>query len=200
MIVGLTGGIGSGKSSAADVFKDLGIDVVNADQIAREVVKPGTEALLTIRRHFGDQVLSGDELDRARLREIIFQSPSEKAWLESLLHPIIRKEMLARLAVTTSPYAILEAPLLFENNLEEFCHRTILIDVSVPVQIKRTATRDNTSDEKVKAIIQSQMPREEKLRKADYIVNNEEDRDALKAQVLRLDQILRLMAANSEFL
>lgn len=200
MIVGLTGGIGSGKTSASLIFRELAIDVVNADEVARKVVEPGSIALETIHRHFGDQVLYGDHLNRSKLREIIFRSETEKKWLEELLHPIIRDEMFKQLNAAASPYAILEAPLLFENNLEQFCNRTILVDVPTQIQIERASLRDNAPEEQIQSIIQSQMPRVKRLKKADYILDNSGDEDSLKAQVLRLDQILRLMASNSDFL
>lgn len=199
MIVGLTGGIGTGKSTAAQFFKDLGITVVDADQVARDVVEPGTEALHQIATRFGDSVITNGHLDRKQLRQVIFSDSAAKTWLEQLLHPLIRKEMMSQLEAAQSPYAILEAPLLFENKLEQRCHRTILVDIPEQLQIERASSRDQTSSEEIQQIIELQMPREAKKQKADYVLDNSGTSEDLNNQILRLDQILRLLAANAEF-
>ncbi|MDK2595834.1 dephospho-CoA kinase [Pseudoalteromonas obscura] len=172
-ILGLTGGIGAGKSAATNYFQSLNIDIVDADIVAREVVMPGTQGLNSIVAHFGDDILSADgTLDRTKLRSIIFDNKEHKAWLNALLHPIIRAQILTQLAQATSPYCILCAPLLFENGLERYCQKTLLIDVPLDVQIARTCNRDNVPQEQVKNIIAAQMSREDKCQKADYIVDN----------------------------
>jgi dephospho-CoA kinase len=201
LIVGLTGGIGSGKSTVAAIFKELGIKVVDADQVAREVVEPGTEALSRIAEHFGKDILNDDgTLNRAELRNRIFGNTTEKTWLENLLHPIIRQEMLKHLDSANSPYKILEAPLLFENGIQKLCVKSILVDVPVEMQIQRSSTRDSSSEESIQKIIDAQMPRTEKQALADYIIDNSGDEEALKLQVMRLDQILRLLVSNPEFI
>ncbi len=172
-ILGITGGIGSGKSAVSAMFEGLGIKVVDADVVAREVVEPGSTGLKKITEYFGDEILtSSSTLDRAKLRTIIFADESKKQWLNSLLHPLIRESMLRQLQKATSSYVILVAPLLFENGLEKFCNRTLLVDVPVEVQITRTTARDNVSTELAEQIIASQMSRDDKLLKADDILDN----------------------------
>ncbi|TGV19512.1 dephospho-CoA kinase [Pseudoalteromonas sp. MEBiC 03607] len=172
-ILGITGGIGSGKSAVSAMFEELGIKVVDADVVAREVVETGSTGLKKITEYFGDEILtSSSTLDRAKLRTIIFADESKKQWLNSLLHPLIRESMLRQLQKATSSYVILVAPLLFENGLEKFCNRTLLVDVPVEVQITRTTARDNVSTELAEQIIASQMSRDDKLLKADDILDN----------------------------
>ncbi|TCS41706.1 dephospho-CoA kinase [Reinekea marinisedimentorum] len=183
MIVGLTGGIGSGKSTASRLFKTKGIDVVDADVVAREVVAPGKPALEAIAKHFGVDILANGELNRPLLREIIFNDPEQKNWLETLLHPLIHKEILQQLNTAKSLYSILEAPLLFENRLHDLCEQTILVDIPVELQLSRASQRDNTSEQAVQAIISSQMPRAEKLKLADIVLDNSADVATLAHQV-----------------
>ncbi|KZN65954.1 hypothetical protein N473_10320 [Pseudoalteromonas luteoviolacea CPMOR-1] len=186
-ILGLTGGIGAGKTAATRYFESMGIDVVDADIVAREVVMPGSVGLKSIIAHFGDEVLTTEgTLNRAKLRSIIFDNEAQKDWLNALLHPLIREQLITQLEQATSPYAILCAPLLFENGLQRFCHKTLLIDVPVEVQIARTSERDKVPQEQVKNIIAAQMSRENKCQKADYIINN--DRPLAEVQ-LDLDKL-----------
>ena len=200
MIVGLTGGIGCGKSTVARFFSELGITVVDADQVARDVVLPGTDTLRAIEEHFGSQVIKEDQsLNRPQLRQLIFNNPDDKIWLENLLHPIIRKQMLAELDESKSIYSILEAPLLFENHLEAHCVKTVLVDVPVELQIRRATQRDNADANAIQAIMDAQLPRSAKLEKADYVIDNSGNHDNTKMQVMRLDQILRLLAATEDF-
>ncbi len=200
MIVGLTGGIGCGKSTVARFFAELGITVVDADQVARDVVLPGTDTLRAIEEHFGSQVIKKDRsLNRPQLRQLIFSNPDDKTWLENLLHPIIRKQMLAELNESKAIYSILEAPLLFENQLEVYCAKTVLVDVPVELQIQRATQRDNADANAIQAIMDAQLPRSTKLEKADYAIDNSGDHDNTKMQVMRLDQILRLLAATEDF-
>ena len=142
-VVGLTGGIGSGKTAASDWFAAQGIVVVDADLVSRQVVEPGRPALARIREHFGDTVLQADgSLDRAALRNIVFAAPDERRWLEQLLHPLIAQEIVRQLAAAGSPYALLVSPLLFETGQKAFVKRTLLVDVPAEVQRARTAARD----------------------------------------------------------
>lgn len=153
-ILGLTGGIGSGKSAVSAMFEKLGITVVDADIVAREVVEPGSVGLKKIVEHFGKTILTSEGvLDRAKLRGIIFDNETEKAWLNALLHPLIRESMLKQLQQATSDYVILVAPLLFENGLEKLCNHTLLIDVPVTTQITRTSARDNVSEAQAKKLL-----------------------------------------------
>ncbi|WP_196157057.1 dephospho-CoA kinase [Reinekea sp. G2M2-21] len=200
MIVGLTGGIGCGKSTVARFFAELGITVVDADQVARDVVSPGTDALKSIKQHFGSQVIKEDQsLNRPQLRQLIFDNHDDKTWLENLLHPIIRKQMLTELDESKSIYSILEAPLLFENHLEAYCAKTVLVDVPVDLQIQRATQRDNADASTIQTIVDAQLPRSAKLEKADYVIDNSGDYNNAKMQVMRLDQILRLLAATEDF-
>lgn len=173
IIIGLTGGIGSGKSAVSNKFKQLGINIVDADIVAREVVAIGSDGLSQISNHFGADILHVDKtLNRAKLREIIFKDDNKKAWLNNLLHPMIRDQIVHQLNQATSPYVILVAPLLFENNLNKLCNRCLLIDVPVEVQIQRTTSRDNVNTDQVKSIIATQMCREDKLSLTDDVLDN----------------------------
>ncbi|WP_375185991.1 dephospho-CoA kinase [Pseudoalteromonas sp.] len=188
-ILGLTGGIGSGKSAISAMFEELGIQVVDADIVAREVVEPGSVGLTKITAHFGEEILTTDgSLDRAKLRAIIFADESQKQWLNNLLHPLIRESMLAQLQQATSQYVILVAPLLFENGLDQFCDHTLLIDVPVEVQITRTTARDNISVELAKQIIASQMPRADKQQKATDTLDNNRLLSDVKIDVQKLHE------------
>lgn len=188
IIIGLTGGIGSGKSTVAKEFIALGIDVVDADQIAREVVEPGQWALSEIELYFGSDVIDiNGFLDRAKLRHIIFASEVKKQWLNALLHPIIRDTLLARLNAATSKYVILEAPLLLENELTKYTDYTLVVDVSESLQIERAMQRDTNSESQIKAIMKAQISRALRLQYADYIIdNNSTDLVAMKQQVKTL--------------
>ncbi len=186
-VLGLTGGIGSGKSAVSAMFEKLGIQVVDADIVAREVVELGSLGLKKIAEHFGDEILtSNGTLDRAKLRAIIFADESQKQWLNNLLHPLIRESMLSQLKQATSNYVILVAPLLFENGLEAYCNHTLLIDVPVDVQITRTTARDNVSVELAKQIIASQMSRADKQQKAGDILDNNRPLEEVKTDVQKL--------------
>ncbi|HTN29527.1 MAG TPA: dephospho-CoA kinase [Pseudomonas sp.] len=186
-ILGLTGGIGSGKSAAGAHFVRLGIDLVNADQAARWVVEPGRPALARIAEHFGADMLQTDgSLDRAALRARIFQNAEQRRWLEQLLHPLIRQEIAEVLARATSPYAILESPLLIESGQYRLCRRVLVIDVPEALQISRTVSRDGNNEEQVRAIMAAQAPRNERLAKADDVITNDRDLAWLRQEVERL--------------
>lgn len=184
-IIGLTGGIGSGKSTVANEFIALGIDVVDADKVARQVVEPGQQALTDIELYFGADVLNAaGELDRAKLRHIIFNSEAKKQWLNNLLHPIIRDALLLQIAAAKSAYVVLEAPLLLENKLTKYTDVTLVVDVTEALQVERAMQRDGNSKSQIQAIMNAQISREQRLQQADYIIdNNSADREALKQQV-----------------
>lgn len=174
-VVGLTGGIGSGKSTVVRLFGALGVHWVDADDVAREVVEPGTPALERISEHFGQKILLPDGgLDRAALRRIVFDAPEERAWLESLLHPVIREELMRQLHPDNYalPYVLLVSPLLLETDQHELVDKVVVVDVPVDVQIQRTMARDTNDREQVERIIAAQMPREQRLQKADKVVDN----------------------------
>jgi dephospho-CoA kinase len=186
-VLGLTGGIGCGKTAVSNMFEELGITIVDADIIARQVVAPNTIGLNKIVSYFGNEILMPDgTLNRAVLRERIFANNDDKEWLNELLHPLIRNKILTDLNTATSTYVVLVAPLLFVNSLDKYCNQTLLIDVPNSVQIERTTQRDNVSVEQVKSIIAAQMPREHKQQKADAILNNDRDLALVKTDLLRL--------------
>ncbi|WP_335922878.1 dephospho-CoA kinase [Shewanella chilikensis] len=186
-IVGLTGGIGSGKTTVANLFAEQGIVLVDADIIAREVVAKGSDGLKQIGDKFGPQMLTPDGcLDRAALREQIFHHPQDREWLNALLHPMIRTRMLEQLEMAASPYVIMVVPLLFENGLDKLADRTLVVDISPKLQLQRTIERDMVSKEQVQNIINSQSDRQSRLDKADDVIDNQGEIDALQAQVLAL--------------
>ena len=190
-VVGLTGGIGSGKSAATAIFEDLGIDVVDADLASREAVLPGSKALDQIQKKFGNEILLEDQsLNRARLREIIFDNSEDKTWLEQLLHPEIRHIIQSKLENSSSEYVILVSPLLFETDQQEFCNTTILIDSSLNSQGSRTSKRDSVSEDSVKKIISAQMSREDKLKIAKIVINNDDSLEQLESNVKKVHENL----------
>jgi len=194
-VVGLTGGIGSGKSAAATIFAKLGVTVVNADNVAREIVEPGSEALKAIAKHFGQTILLDDgSLDRAALRKKIFSdaesSHAAKQWLENLTHPLIRQRIMEHLNKNKSEsevnYRILESPLLMETNQHKLVDRLLLIDIPQSLQIERTMARDHNTKEQVDAIIAAQMSREDKQLLANDKIENTGTLVELEQQILAL--------------
>lgn len=193
--VGLTGGIGSGKSTVAAEFVRLGIQQVDADIVARQVVEPGTAALEAIVQQFGEAIRNSDgQLDRSRLRQIVFSDETAKNWLNQLLHPLIRQEMLRQLAEATSPYVLLVAPLLLENKLDQLVDTVLVVDVSEQTQINRTSVRDGSSESLVQSIMAAQCSREERLARANQVISNEGSSDTLPAKVAELHRIFLRMA------
>lgn len=189
LVVGLTGGIGSGKSLAADYFAEFGAPVIDTDQIARDIVTKDSIALQKIIEHFGPAILnSKNELDRAKLRHIVFQDKQEKVWLEKLLHPLIRQTVAETIARLDAPYCIVVIPLLVETLPNPLIQRILVVDTPEPLQISRTMQRDGASSDAVKAIIASQAPRKERLEKADDIITNDNGLSQLQQQVEKLHQ------------
>lgn len=187
--VGLTGGIGSGKSTIAERFRARGAEVIDTDILAREVVEPGTEGLAAIQQHFGTEVLNpSGQLDRARLREIIFSHPDQRAVLEKLLHPLIRARMAERLSASTAPYALLVIPLLVEKNWQPEVDRILVIDVPTAMQVARARQRDGTDESQIQAIIDSQISREQRLKWADDVLKNDGPIESLDSEIARLHQ------------
>ncbi|WJT07431.1 dephospho-CoA kinase [Vibrio harveyi] len=189
-VISITGGIASGKTTVANLFKQqFKIDIVDADIVAREVVEPGTPGLNAIIEHFGTDIVRDDQtLDRAKLREKIFSNPEEKAWVNGLLHPMIREKMIEDLEQVTSDYALLVVPLLVENKLDSLCDRVLVVDVEPQTQISRTVKRDNVSEEQAKAILASQASREQRLALADNVVKNNPDDPDLLLQITDLHE------------
>ena len=183
-ILGITGGIGSGKSAATQWFESQGIVVVDADIVAREVVDLGQPALKEIQLSFGDWVLLEDgNLNRRALREHIFQFPEARETLEKITHPAIRQSIIQQLQQAESPYVILVSPLLFETNQHELTQHTLLIDASIDIQILRASQRDHQTIEQIQTIIKAQMSREQKQALADDIVVNDGHLEHLYAQL-----------------
>lgn len=185
-LVGLTGGIGSGKSTITGAFKRLGVKVVDADQAARAVVEPESETLKTIIDHFkGETLLVDGQLNRSALRDIIFNNPEHKAWLEGLLHPLINGWISQQLEQpTTSPYVILESPLLFETNQYKMINTSLLVDVTPELQIARASQRDRVNKSQIQAIIDTQMSRQQKVELADFIFDNSLAIDSIEKRVI----------------
>lgn len=187
LIVGITGGIGSGKTAVTDRFAEKGITIVDADIASRIVVEPGTTALSAIANHFGKNLISADgSLDRAALRQKIFADEEERHWLESLLHPLISEEILKQLKASTSPYTILVSPLLVETTQRDICDRILVVDVPEAVQVERASARDNNDPEQIKRIIAAQINRQDRLSKADDIIDNSAPLDCLDTVVNEL--------------
>jgi dephospho-CoA kinase len=172
-IVALTGGIGSGKSTVADAFARRGVTVVDADVIARQVVEPSSPALAAIAAHFGHQILQADgSLNRAMLRQRIFNTPKEKTWLNQLLHPQIHQETQRQLARVDTPYALWVVPLLVENRLHTRADRVLVVDVDQETQLARTMVRDGISQQQALNILSAQATREQRLAWADDVIDN----------------------------
>ncbi|MDX1303865.1 dephospho-CoA kinase [Photobacterium sp.] len=189
MVVGLTGGIGSGKTTVADLFAKYEINVIDADVIAREVVEPGTPGLTAIINKLGPDILLTDgTLDRSKLRQAIFNQQPLKEWLNNLLHPLIREKMQDEVKKATSPYCLLVVPLMVENNLQAMTHRLLVVDVDEGIQVARTQQRDQVAPEQVKKILAAQASREQRNAAADDIICNNGDSTVLENKVAELHQ------------
>lgn len=196
LIAGITGGIGSGKSAVTSRFEQRGIVVVDADIAARVVVEPGRPALAAIAEHFGEAILLPDgSLDRAALRARVFADDNERHWLEQLTHPLIGQEILDQIAAATSAYTILASPLLLETSQRDLTDCVIVVDVPEDVQLARTMTRDGNDEAQVRRIMAAQMPRQERLARADYVIDNSGPLEALDAAVAALHETLLTRAA-----
>lgn len=193
--IGLTGGIGSGKSTVADLFSRLGAGIVDTDLLARELTEPGTPILARIASEFGAQVLGPDgSLNRAWLRESVFGDPSARIRLEALLHPPIRDLMLQRAAALHSPYGILVIPLLYETGQESLVERVLVVDCPESLQVERVRRRSGLPAAEIARIMGSQITRAERLAKADDVIDNQGEPDTLPPQVERLHRAYLAMA------
>lgn len=189
LIVGLTGGIGSGKSTVAERFAARDVPVIDADVIAREVVEPGTPGLARIVEAFGRDILDENgRLDRSRLGARVFQDPESRKRLEAILHPLIRAEMQRRITHITAPYCVLVIPLLIETGQTDLVHRVLVVDTPRELQYRRVAARDNRPRAEIEAILDVQAGREDRLAAAHDVIVNDADLDALDRQVARLHQ------------
>jgi dephospho-CoA kinase len=186
-VVGISGGIGSGKTTVTDLFAKYAVEVIDADVIAREVVEPGTPALKAIVDKFGQSVLDkSGHLDRATLRTLVFDDTEIKNWLNQLLHPAIRQRMLLLIQQAKSTYCILSVPLLVENRLHELVDRVVIVDVDEQTQLQRTVLRDKTNEQQIRAIMSAQATRQQRLAVADDVIDNNGKAADLAKQVAQL--------------
>ena len=190
MKVGLTGGIGSGKSTVAGMFFELGVPIIDADAIAHQIVASNTEVLQQIINKFGAEYLTNEHtLDRRKLKKIIFAYPASKTWLEQLLHPLISKEITKQAQVVAAPYCIVEIPLLIEAGLQNTVDRILIVDCPQELQLQRAMQRDKLTAAEVKKIIATQITRDKRLGVADDIIVNTGDLAYLKNEVRRLHNL-----------
>lgn len=196
IIVGITGGIGSGKSAVTALLEKRGITVVDADLAARIIVEPGKPALEAISQHFGDDILLSDgTLDRAALRGHIFSDDGARRWLEQLTHPLIGDEILRQLQASTSPYTILSSPLLLETQQKKLADYIVVVDVPEHTQIARTMARDDNEEAQVKRIMAAQINRSDRLAQADLVIDNSKSLDKLEKEVALMHENLLQKAA-----
>lgn len=189
LVIGLTGGIGVGKTTVSNLFSNLNVPIIDADVVAREVTKPGENAYTSIVTHFSNNILLPDQtLNRSKLRDIIFNNVNERKWLENLLHPIIRQQIQDKVMGLKGPYCIVVIPLLAEVNSYPFIDRILVIDSELSLQLERVRIRDKTSNAKVEAVINTQIDRETRLKFADDIIINNGSLEALGLQVQNLHQ------------
>ncbi|NLQ18828.1 dephospho-CoA kinase [Marinomonas sp. M1K-6] len=188
-IIGIAGGIGSGKSTIAKCFNDIGIQSVDADDVARLVVEPGTDCLRKIhQRHGNDILLQDGTLNRRALRDIIFNDPKERVWLEALTHPAIRAAIKTQLNAITSKYGLLVHPLLFETKQETLCQLVVAIDVPTSTQLNRVMNRDHITQESAQKIIATQLSNKERIKRAQLVLENSGNIDEMNAKVFKLHQ------------
>ena len=196
--IGLTGGIASGKSTAADLFAGCGVPIIDTDKIARDVVEPGQPPLERLVERFGRGILTPDgHLDRPKLREIVFSDPKARADLEALTHPAIGSAVETLAAAAGGPYQILVIPLLVEKGLAGRLDRVLVVDCPEAMQLERLQKRDGSSSEQARAMLNAQASRAERLKAAHDVIHNESDVAALRAQVATLHQRYLDLAAKS---
>ena len=183
MIVGLTGGIGSGKSAAACIFKNEGINVIDADNLAKEVVAKDTPGFIKVVEYFGSEIIAEDgSLDRDKLRKKVFGNNEKRIALESITHPLVREKMSEKILASESPYSIIEVPLIFETKSMSLYDRILVIDCESKLQLERAILRDHNSSDAIQNIINSQCSREERLSIANDVISNN---DSLKNLQMR---------------
>ena len=191
MVVGLTGGIGSGKSSAANIFKEFGIDCIDADNVAKNILDLNENARKLFINEFGDKYIDKDnKINRGILREDIFNDKSKIEKLESIIHPKVRDEIFKFIENSSSIYTIVDVPLIFETNSKDFYDKIVLVDCETNTQISRASQRDNRSNENIMKIIKNQATREQRLSIADYVISNDSTFENLKKEVIKTHQLL----------
>ncbi|MGR9044715.1 MAG: dephospho-CoA kinase [Gammaproteobacteria bacterium] len=194
--IGLTGGIGSGKTTVARLFADYGVPIIDADIIARQLVEPGQPALERIQQVFGQRVINPDgSLNRNELRTLVFTDPGMKQKLEAILHPLILSEIQSETVRLKAPYCIICMPLLFETGMNRWVDRVLVVDCPVATQIARVAQRDHLNEETIRAIIASQAPRGLRNAQADDLIDNSETNSELAEQVKKLHNLYSSLSA-----
>lgn len=188
MIIGLTGGIGSGKSAAANFFIELGIDIIDADDISKNVLTKNNKAKKAFIEKFGDHYIQNNKIDREALREDIFKDKIKRKTLESIVHPAVREEILKFINDSDSIYKIVMVPLIVETNSADFYDKIIVVDCENNLQIERASSRDNQTKENIINIISNQASREERLKIADFIISNNSNLEHLKNSVIKIHQ------------
>lgn len=197
LVIGLTGGIASGKTTVSRYFEHLGVPVIDADVVAREVVEPGEAGLDAVVKEFGAEILDDKgRLDRRKLRTLVFENPDGRRVLESILHPLIRLRMESQLEHLDHEYAVVAIPLLLEAGQTDIVDRVLVVDAPESAQIQRTRTRDGVSDEEVRRILASQIGRAKRLAQANDVIENNGTIDELRQRVRRLDEFYRSLAHN----
>jgi len=190
MIVGLTGGIGSGKSAAAKFFIELGIDVIDADEVSKNILLENKKAKEDFIAEFGSRYIKNNKIDRKLLRKEIFKDKTKKKILESIIHPAVRDEISKFIINSDSIYKIVMVPLIVETNSEEFYDKIIVIDCETKLQLERASDRDNQSKENIADIMQNQASRKERLEIADFVILNNSDLENLRGSVIKIHQKL----------
>jgi dephospho-CoA kinase len=199
LVVGITGGIGSGKSAVTRCFEQRGITVVDADVVARLIVAPGTPALAAIAAHFGTAILQADgSLDRAALRSRVFSNEADRRWLEQLTHPLIGQEILAQIRASRSHYTILSSPLLLDTSQQALVDCVVVVDVPEALQLQRTMQRDRNDEAQVRRIMAAQMNRDERLQHADIVLDNSRSLEEMESQVEELHKEFLLRAETAD--
>ena len=187
MIVGLTGGIGSGKSAAANFFQNEGITVIDADGLSREVIEEGTPGFASIVEYFGSKIIDSDgSINREHLRKEVFDDDKKKKLLESIIHPLVRDLMVKKIAASKSPYSIIMVPLIFETNSMSNYNRILVIDCDPKIQLERAMLRDNNSKAQIEKIMDSQCSREERISIANDIIPNNDSLENLKIRSIAM--------------
>ena len=187
MIIGLTGGIGSGKSAAANFFQNEGISVIDTDQLARKVIEKDTPGYSKVVDSFGANILdNNDSIDRAKLREAVFHDSEKRKILESITHPLVRELMVQKISSSRSPYSIIMVPLIFETNSAKNYDRVLVIDCDVEIQLERAMARDENSADLIQKIIDSQCSRSERLSIANDVIPNNHSIEDLQKRSLAM--------------
>lgn len=193
--VGLTGGVASGKSTVSHLFAALGVTIIDADLIARQLLEKNTDCFKQVVQLFGDKVLlDNGEINRPFLRELIFTDAAAKQAVEQIIHPNVRKQMLATAAISETPYCILVVPLLIEADMLDLVDRTLVVDIPVRLQLQRLCQRDSLTEQQARRMLDSQASRDERLQAADDIIDNQGDTDTLQKKVKQLHLFYRDLA------